>query len=262
MLEHITHHFNADRASADHKQPMINTMNCMLLILRGGGCLKIHERIFPITAGQCCLIACDVAASYWAEGEEGWDYIWLLFEGQLFDEILRKAAFSPDNPICNVTEEQAELFQKISARKYNSRSGEYYYTLGLVVQLISSFIFSFPSETLIAEDGSMRSIIAFIHNNLCRHELTVEYLAQILGVSRITLYHRFKKELGCSPSEYIQNRRIQQAKHLLHTTNLPVIQIAAAVGYDSPLYFSRAFHKQTNFTPTAYRAYFRRKEQK
>ena len=260
--EHLTHYFNTDHASADHKRPKINTANCLLFISKGHGYLQIRRRVYPITAGQCCLIPCDCAASYWAESGEEWDYIWLLFEGELFDEILRKIAFSPETPICDTTEEQAELFHKIGARKYNSCNGEYYYTLGLVVQLLSSFIVSFPSETLITEDGSMRAILSFIHSNLCRRELTVEYLARIMGVSRIALYQRFKKELDCSPSEYIQRRRIRQAQYLLSTTKLPVTQIAAAVGYDNPLYFSRAFHKITSLSPTAYRAHFHRHEVK
>ena len=260
MKDHYTHHFNTDVATADHKLPIVNSMNCLLYIQRGNGYLTMKDGTFPLLQGQCCLIPAGYAASYQAESGTTWDYIWLLFDGALFDEILRKIAFSPANPICTVTEAQADLIQRISTRKYTARSGEYYHTLGLLVHLFSSFTSTFPSETLIAEDGSLRSVIAFIHSNLHRSDLSVEYLARITGVSRITLCNRFKKELGCSPKEYIQKRRIFVACNLLSTTQISVTQIAAAVGYDNPLYFSRIFHKAMNRPPAEYRKHFLRRE--
>ena len=249
---------NSDRDSTNQKRPLTHTANCILYLLSGNGCFSLGDHTLPLVSGQCCFIPCGSTARYWSEGE--WEYVWIEFEGELFDEILSKVAFSPENPVCKATEEQAALFVDISNRKYSSHGGEYYYTLGLAVQLLSSLAISHPSEKQLAEDGSMRSVLAFIHSNLYRADLSVEYLAQVTGVGRTTLYHRFKKEVGCSPSEYIQKRRISTARHLLRTEKMSVRSVAAAVGYDDPLYFSRVFHKATKCSPTHYRRFFHRME--
>ena len=262
MSQPITYHLNTDRDWQNHKRALSYDVNCLLYIVRGNGHLQNKEGVYPLLQGQCCLIPGGSFASYWSKEEESWEYIWITFDGQLFDEILDKIAFSFQNPICNLTDEQVKYFINISSRKYSSRSGEYYYTVGLLIQLLSSLIGTFPSNTLILNDSSIRSIIAFIHNNLSRSDLTVEYLAQIMGLSRTALYARFKKEAGCSPSEYIQNKRISKARYLLRTTKMPIMQIANAVGYENPLYFSRVFQKQVNTSPTGYRAYFYQQEKK
>jgi two-component system response regulator YesN len=47
--------------------------------------------------------------------------------------------------------------------------------------------------------------------------------------------------------------RIKQAKHLLSTTSLTVREVAFAVGYDDPNYFSRLFKEYTGYSPSAWR---------
>ena len=55
------------------------------------------------------------------------------------------------------------------------------------------------------------------------------------------------------PMQYILSIRIANAQNLLETTAYTVSEIAAIVGYDNPLYFSRLFKKQLGMSPTEYR---------
>ncbi|MEI8138243.1 MAG: helix-turn-helix transcriptional regulator [bacterium] len=57
-----------------------------------------------------------------------------------------------------------------------------------------------------------------------------------------------------SPFLYMMNQRLNKARHLLSSTSLSIKEIAEAVGYDNPLYFSRVFTTQMNITPSRYRA--------
>jgi transcriptional regulator GlxA family with amidase domain len=52
----------------------------------------------------------------------------------------------------------------------------------------------------------------------------------------------------------MMNQRLNKARHLLSSTSLSIKEIAEAVGYDNPLYFSRVFTTQMNITPSRYRA--------
>ena len=63
----------------------------------------------------------------------------------------------------------------------------------------------------------------------------------------------FKQQVGTSPVQYILSLRMVNAQSLLEQTNYSVGEIAAIVGYDNPLYFSRVFHKEMGVSPMQYR---------
>jgi AraC family transcriptional regulator, arabinose operon regulatory protein len=59
--------------------------------------------------------------------------------------------------------------------------------------------------------------------------------------------------MGTSPMQYLRTVRVEAAKRLLVTIETPVGEVAAQVGFEDPLYFSRVFRKVTGKSPTAYR---------
>jgi AraC-like DNA-binding protein len=63
----------------------------------------------------------------------------------------------------------------------------------------------------------------------------------------------FKEQTGYSPIDYFIRLRMHQACQLLDTSQLSVKRIAAALGYDDPLYFSRVFKGVNDISPTEYR---------
>lgn len=79
---------------------------------------------------------------------------------------------------------------------------------------------------------------------------------EMAGVPERTLKRRFKAATGLSLIEYLQNLRIEQAKALLETTDLPVEEIAAQVGYADTSFFRRLFKRLVGLTPVAYRRLF------
>lgn len=62
-----------------------------------------------------------------------------------------------------------------------------------------------------------------------------------------------RRESGRSPGEWITLARVTRAKHLLQSTDMPIIDVAFAVGLSDQSYFSRFFRRQTGSTPIAYR---------
>ena len=60
-----------------------------------------------------------------------------------------------------------------------------------------------------------------------------------------------------TPMQYILQLRISVAKNYLESSNKNITEIADAVGYDNPLYFSRLFTKYTGMSPKEYRSRFR-----
>lgn len=89
------------------------------------------------------------------------------------------------------------------------------------------------------------------------HYLTesgVEFYADRLCVTSNYLNRLVRVALGQSTKQYIQSRRIEEAKRLLRYTDLPVSDIADRLGFDTASYFVRAFSRQTGTTPLQFRA--------
>ena len=84
-------------------------------------------------------------------------------------------------------------------------------------------------------------------------ELSLGILASKLDVSAGYLSTVFKKEVGKTISEYIREKRIHHAVHLLRTTNLQIQTIAMHCGVMDVQYFSKLFKKQIGKTPKEYR---------
>ncbi|MBN2711748.1 MAG: helix-turn-helix transcriptional regulator [Planctomycetes bacterium] len=66
----------------------------------------------------------------------------------------------------------------------------------------------------------------------------------------------FRKYLGLSPSQYLNQQRLEKAGEMLRSTSLPILDICYAVGFDNPSYFHRLFRKAHGITPNAYRKEF------
>lgn len=83
--------------------------------------------------------------------------------------------------------------------------------------------------------------------------ITLEEIAQKMGVSEEYLSAQFKKETGMSFRETIRQLRIEKIKRLLLDSNLKLNQIAALSGYADPKYMSKVFKEEVGMLPAEYR---------
>ncbi|MDW3197078.1 MAG: AraC family transcriptional regulator [Cytophagales bacterium] len=81
-------------------------------------------------------------------------------------------------------------------------------------------------------------------------DLSVEELASLCSLSLSSFKREFKKEFSDSPINYITTKRLEKARELLKVTSLSVSEIAYEVGFNDPLYFTRAFKKKFGLAPT------------
>lgn len=86
----------------------------------------------------------------------------------------------------------------------------------------------------------------------------LEFLAKQLHYDMRWLSKEIKKRTGQKYTDLVRNKRLQTAAYLLSTTNLNVLDIGLAVGYDNTSYFHRIFQKQYGMTPRKYRLRNRR----
>lgn len=84
--------------------------------------------------------------------------------------------------------------------------------------------------------------------------VTIQDLANWLGLERTYLYRLFKSMVGMSPQAYLLDVRIHQACTLLTHSDLTITNIARSVGYEDSLYFSRLFRRKKGQIPSQYRS--------
>lgn len=93
----------------------------------------------------------------------------------------------------------------------------------------------------------------YYFNDNYHKDISIEEYAASHHMSTCWFIRSFKRYTGMTPMQYVLSIRIANAQNLLKTTNYNISEIAAIVGYDNPLYFSRIFKKQTGLSPKEYR---------
>jgi AraC family transcriptional regulator of arabinose operon len=101
-------------------------------------------------------------------------------------------------------------------------------------------------------DERMQRVVACIDARL-GEELPVEELAHTAGLSASRFAHLFRDVMGLTPMKFLEVRRVEKAKHLLLTTDLPVQEIGYAVGFPNAQHFAVRFNKLTGQSPRAFR---------
>ena len=91
-----------------------------------------------------------------------------------------------------------------------------------------------------------------ILKNITDSDLSVESLAEIMNMSRSTLYRKIKDISNLSPNELINIVRLKRAAELLLNENFKMYEIAEKVGYKSQTSFGRNFQKHFSMTPSEY----------
>lgn len=100
--------------------------------------------------------------------------------------------------------------------------------------------------------GRVREIQRYIEANF-RQDLRISELAAHFYMNHCHMTHLFKKQVGCSPKQYLLLTRLSYAKELLETTTLPVSQIAYQSGFGDVNNFIRAFRETCGVPPNQYR---------
>ena len=113
-------------------------------------------------------------------------------------------------------------------------------------------IHSTPIPTLNPEKSFIDKLEEQIEKHIENSELSVDFLSNELGMSRIQLYRKVKALTNYSPVEFITLFRLRKAAHLMKMTDTNLAQIAYQVGFSAPSYFSKSFKKYYGKSPSEY----------
>ena len=95
----------------------------------------------------------------------------------------------------------------------------------------------------------LKQLRKIIQENLSNSDLSVEQIGDEIGLSRVQLYRKVKALTGYSPVEILRKARLTRARHLLQTTDKSVSEVAYAVGFSTPSYFSKCYKEEFDLQP-------------
>ncbi len=124
-------------------------------------------------------------------------------------------------------------------------------SMGIISQFMSRFL-KFAKPKYDATDPRIIQALKLISQNI-NTPLSIESLA---GGSCMSVGHfirLFRLQVGCSPAQFLIDRKMMKAKLMLATESLLIKEISYMLGYDDVSYFTRLFKKHVGVTPRQYR---------
>ena len=143
---------------------------------------------------------------------------------------------------------------------YSSKSEAY--ELELKSLLFHFFALLYKNELVLKNTNSknlsedvtnkIRFILNYIRENY-RESLSIANLSELCGFSEYHFMKFFKKYIGMTCIEYINNYRLEEASNLINNTDKSIIDISLEVGFNSVSYFNKLFKLKYNLTPKEFR---------
>ena len=97
-------------------------------------------------------------------------------------------------------------------------------------------------------------IIHYIDTNI-EKKITVKQLASMANLNEVYFSNCFSKIIGRSPLQYIIEKKLQHAMHLMQDERLSIKEIAFQLNFSDELYFSRLFKKKNGISPSEFRSF-------
>jgi AraC-like DNA-binding protein len=224
-------------------------------VISGKGSYQVNGKIHQLSSGDCFLVYPNVEVIYQADAQNPWEYAWVGFTGSDAAMILQATDFSKEAP-CLFQVPYGEDVRRQILHIYDARGNGFEHAVEMTGRLYTMLaIFMHGAQKVTSQNTANSYVqkgIEYITSNYS-YPITVENIAEYVGLSRSHLFRSFENVLGVSPKEYLTDFRIKQSCYLLKNSDLSVTAIANSVGFDNSLYFSKTFHKKKGMPPKEYR---------
>lgn len=230
--------------------PKRKGLNNIVYVISGKGYFNGN----PVTSGQGFLLYSGPIVEYFPDEDDPMEYLWFASADNSFRAIMDSYQTIGDTQIFNhnSTNKLKQLCNTVI--KKNRSLVPPMQTLEMFLSIYNSHGFDFQSPDYKKNYKLyIEHCVDFIEANI-NNLITVESLLNITGVSQPYLHKIFLHNLGMSPKQYILRQKLDMAKTLLLTTDMPIAEISNRVGYNDALAFSRIFSKKEKQSPKEYRA--------
>lgn len=215
-----------------------------------GGKVKIKE-------GDVFLLFPGEWHTYSPDSKIGWKQYWIGFKGKNMDDRVAAGFLQPRKPVYHIgySTQIISLYKDAMQAATEEKAYMQQLLAGIVNHLIG-LMYALERNIVLDKNAAHVNMVLraqqYIRESL-ESTLSIQDIADMLGVSYSTLRKQFKEYTGLSPAIYQQDLKLQRAKELLTTTNLSIKEIAYRLNFDSPDYFSAKFKIKTGRKPSEMR---------
>jgi AraC-like DNA-binding protein len=241
--------------------PAVHDYYLIHIVLGGEGQFETLGKAYSCKAGDAFVIFPDILVKYEASMSNPWQYMWVAFSGEIVESSLSSIGITPDQAVirdCSLPVMQ-RMFRSMrkSMEKTNAPplgNMESSGWLRLILHELGRLQLTENTEADVPAPRSYRQIDQAIRLLSLQYgqQLSIESIARTLGYHRAHLTRLFKEATGLPPMQYLLKVRMKKAEELLEG-ELTIAQIAASVGYNDPLFFTKQFHKWSGQSPTDFR---------
>lgn len=230
----------------------------LLYITEGEGFFSSeHVKDAQLKAGDLFLLFPGEWHCYHPLDCKGWKSYWIGFKGKNADDRVRAGFLSAEKPIYHVgfSADIIRLYEEAYTRAQEEAPYSQQILAGIVNHLVG-LMYALERSIELVKDRSHVDMINLARLRIresLEKDLTIQQIAEELGVSYSNFRKLFKEFTGISPSLYQQDLRLQRAKELLATTSLSIKEIAYRLCFESPDYFSSKFKIKTGKKPSEFR---------
>lgn len=230
--------------------PAVRPHYLLHFVIKGKGIYYVGDKKIAIKTGEGFLIKPGELTTYIADSEEPWEYMWVAFDGYEAREILGNCQINYTMTAKNYesfVRDFTELLEISSCAQYNQ-----YSAMAIFYKMISQLV----SEEKIIH-GSYDKIYFekasdYIHNNYM-YKISVEDIANYVGIDRTYLYKVFVANSNQSPKSFLNNIKINSAKNMLIKNEFTLTQIALSCGFADAPVLCKHFKKITGKTPKEFK---------
>lgn len=249
----VDYYFNVDKGRVLNEYQLLYITNGNGIFTYGNS-----KQSYLITEGKMFFLTPGVWHTYKPLENSGWNEYWIGFKGEIIDKIVKEGFFLNKTPVFNIgmNEEIIDLYYKAIEIATEERAGFQQALSGIVMNILGLMYYrnktrAFEDEELINKINKAKVIMREdVYKNI-----TAEAIAKNLGISYSGFRRAFKELTGTSPSKYMLELKLNEAKLLLYNTNLPIKEISYSLNFENPDYFPIFFKKRTGKTPTEYRSF-------
>jgi AraC-like DNA-binding protein len=223
--------------------------------LSGQGMLSFEGRTTPLDPGDTMLVTIPHNHRYFRERGGAWRFFYLVLSGQ---EVMRLAGevVAAGGPVLKLSQRALDRLAACLLALLGGEADTPGEASGLAYRAIMALVDDVLSASPVVADAVHPEWLLRVNSHIesqLAEPLTVERLAAVAGMSRAHFVRQFSRHAGAPPSEYVFRTRMARAARLLQATQLSVFEIALACGFADSNYFTKAFRRAFEVSPTEFR---------
>ena len=225
-----------------------------MFILDGEGDLILGGRSWPIRSPCVVLGLPDTHLDYGPARK--WEELYINYLTEHLPAAKARGLIPADKPVWQIHEPVAirrRVRELLDTLKDVVSFGQADRIDRLCEALIVESLISEASPPLGPKEHAVQAVRGYVEQHY-RKPLDFDRLAREHGLSPSDFRRRWAAMMRTAPGQFVTHLRIQESCRLLNETNQTVAEVATAVGYDDPLYFSRRFRQLIGEPATSYRS--------